>query len=44
MNDEFVNNLNNNEPSDMFKRFAEDVMTFDSDREFNEYLEEHFRN
>jgi hypothetical protein len=48
MRDEFVNNLNknpqinNNEPSDMFKRFAEDVMTFDSDREFNEYLEETF--
>ena len=39
MNDEFVNNLNNNEPSDMFKRFAEDVMTFANDREFNEYLE-----
>jgi hypothetical protein len=48
MRDEFVNNLNknpqinNNEPSDMFKRFAEDVMTFDSDRELNEYLEETF--
>ena len=39
MRDEFVNNLNNNEPSDMFKRFAEDVMTFANDREFNEYLE-----
>jgi hypothetical protein len=48
MRDEFVNNLNknpqinNNEPSDMFKRFAEDVMTFDSDKELNEYLEETF--
>ena len=39
MRDEFINNLNNNEPSDMFKRFAEDVMTFADDREFNEYLE-----
>ena len=27
------------EPSDMFKRFAEDVMTFNTDREFNDYLE-----
>ena len=26
----------------MFKRFAEDVMTFASDREFNEYLKETF--
>tara|TARA_R100000995_G_C3434938_1_gene100342 strand:- start:136 stop:723 length:588 start_codon:yes stop_codon:yes gene_type:complete len=32
----------NQEPSDMFKRFAEDVMTFDSDREFNDHLEETF--
>ena len=48
MRDEFVNNLNNNpqmndnEPSDMFKRFAEDVMTFNTDREFNDYLEGEF--
>ena len=41
MQDEFVNNdyVRAFEPSDTFKRFAEDVMTFDSDREFNEYLE-----
>tara|TARA_R100000773_G_C4162261_1_gene79540 strand:+ start:72 stop:662 length:591 start_codon:yes stop_codon:yes gene_type:complete len=46
MQDEFKNVQegfgHQNEPSDMFKRFAEDVMTFDSDREFNEYLEEQF--
>ena len=41
MQDEFVNNdyVRAFEPSDTFKRFAEDVMTFASDREFNEYLE-----
>ena len=40
MQDEFIKN--DYEPSDMFKRFAEDVMTFDSDREFNEHLENIF--
>ena len=41
MQDEFVNNdyVRAFEPSDTFKRFAEDVMTFADDREFNEYLE-----
>lgn len=47
MNDEFINvekvyEINEFEVSDTFRRFAEDVMTFDNDREFNEYLEETF--
>ena len=44
MNDEFEYREWNKstKPSDMFKRFAEDVMTFASDREFNEYLKETF--
>jgi len=44
MNDEFVYNQfdNSTSPSDMFKRFAEDVMTFDNDREFNTHLEDIF--
>ena len=44
MNDEFEYREWNKstKPSDMFKRFAEDVMTFASEREFNEYLKETF--
>lgn len=44
MNDEFEYREWNKstKPSDAFKRFAEDVMTFDNDREFNEYLKETF--
>ena len=44
MNDEFEYREWNKstKPSDAFKRFAEDVMTFASDREFNDYLEETF--